>query len=82
MSSYLDSRQHDSDQVVVREQQGTNNTAVTHMLDDGCEEGRPTECKSVQGRRGEYAELQWAHRHQALRLNLLVCLDVTAENIG
>lgn len=32
---YLNSRQHDSDHVVVREQQGTNNTAVTHMLDDG-----------------------------------------------
>lgn len=32
---YLNSGQHDGDQVVVREQQGTNNTAVTHMLDDG-----------------------------------------------
>lgn len=32
---HLNSRQHDSHQVVVREQQGTNNTAVTHMLDDG-----------------------------------------------
>lgn len=32
---YLDSRQHDCDQVVVGEKQGTYYTAVTNMLDDG-----------------------------------------------
>ena len=32
---YLNSRQHDGDKVVVREQQGTNYAAITHMLDDG-----------------------------------------------
>lgn len=33
---YLDSRQHDSDQVVVWEQQGAHHAAVTDVLDDGC----------------------------------------------
>lgn len=33
---YLDSRQHDSDQVVVWEQQGADDAAITDVLDDRC----------------------------------------------
>lgn len=32
---YLNTRQHNSDQIVVWEQQGTNNASIPHMLDDG-----------------------------------------------
>lgn len=46
---YLNSRQHDSDQVVVGEQQGTDNTAVTHMLDDGWREGGEQNVKAFEG---------------------------------
>lgn len=35
--AYLNSRQHDCDQVVVGQQQGTDDAAIAHMLDDGCE---------------------------------------------
>lgn len=34
---YLDSRQHDGDQVVVWEQEGADDAAVTDVLDDGWE---------------------------------------------
>lgn len=37
---YLDSRQHDGDQVVVWEQQGADDAAVTDVLDDSCGGGR------------------------------------------
>lgn len=46
---YLNSRQHDSDQVVVGEQQGTNNTSVTHMFDDGWREGGEQNVKAFKG---------------------------------
>lgn len=38
IGGYLNAGQHNSDQVVVGEQQGTNNAAVTYVLDDGWEE--------------------------------------------
>lgn len=39
---YLDSRQHDSNQVVVWEQQGADDTAITDVLDDSCGGSRRT----------------------------------------
>lgn len=59
-SGYLNTRQHYSDQVVVGQQQGTNNTAVTHVLDDSwgveteaCEVGQAENIKLPYYDRGE-----------------------------
>lgn len=54
---YLDSRQHDSDQVVVGEQQGTNYTAVTHMFDDGWGEEGEEHVKKVRRRVLNYDDI-------------------------
>lgn len=40
--SYLDSGQHDGDQVVVWEQQGADHAAVADVLDDSWEGSRRT----------------------------------------
>lgn len=58
---YLDSRQHDGDQVVVWEEQGTNNAAVPYVLDDGW--GHEPEQKK------RITMHTQAHTRQALRLN-------------
>lgn len=55
---YLNSRQHDSDQVVVREQQGTDDAAVTHVFDDGCGEEREQSVKLFVEREASKSQVQ------------------------
>lgn len=52
---YLDSRQHDGDQVVVWEQEGADDAAVTDVLDDGWERKRG-ECEQVREGTGAPSE--------------------------